>query len=298
MPSILKKIYQVLPFKRPLFEAVRAVYVPPKFLYRHLFFEGKFKVRVDGGFFYMNHYNTHGFVIEDDLFWQGLGRGREGVSLQLWQKLCKEAQVIFDLGANTGLYSLVAKTVNPSSRVFGFEPIKRTFDRYKANCELNGFDVRCEWMAVSDQVGEAVIYDVPLANNFSATLNKTFSDTRHAVHADSRFQTRVKTETLANYIELHRLPRVDLMKVDVEMHEPEVLRGMGPYLKRYQPTLLIEIMTNEIGRGVEEVIRECGYRYFSINESGQVEPKRSIEAINESNYLICTPAVAGRLGLA
>jgi hypothetical protein len=82
------------------------------------------------------------------------------------------------------------------------------------------------------------------------------------------------------------------------MHEPEVLRGMGPYLKRFQPTLLIEIMTNDIGRGVEEVIRDCGYRYYSINESGQVEAKKRIEAVNESNYLICTPAVAGKLGLA
>ncbi len=297
MSSILKKVYQVLPFKKPLFEAIRAVYVPPKSVYRHLFFGGKFKVKVDGRHFYMNHYNTHGYVIEDDLFWEGLGRRREGFSLQLWQKLCADAQVIFDLGANTGLYSLVAKTVNPASRVFGFEPLKRIFDKYKANCELNGYDVRCEWMAVSDHEGEAVIYDVPLANNFSATLNKTFSDTRHAVHGDNRFEVKVKTAALAQYIGQHNLKRVDLMKVDVEMHEPEALRGMGSCLQQFRPTLLIEVMTTEIGRRVEEVVRDCNYLYFNINENGQVERKNSIQAVNESNYLICTEPVARKLGL-
>jgi hypothetical protein len=45
------------------------------------------------------------------------------------------------------------------------------------------------------------------------------------------------------------------------------------------------------------VIRDCNYLYFNINESGQVERKNSIEAVDESNYLICTEPVARKLGL-
>ena len=49
----------------------------------------------------------------------------EKVSLQLWEELCKESEVIFDVGSNTGVYSLLAKSSNPKSKVYAFEPIKR-----------------------------------------------------------------------------------------------------------------------------------------------------------------------------
>lgn len=296
--SLLKSIYRIIPFRRQAFELLRSIYSPPKSLYRHLFFNGKFKVKVkDDKSFYINHYDTHGFIIEDGLFWQGLGVGREGYSLQLWTKLSEMSEVIFDVGANTGMYSLLSKSVNPNAQVFGFEPVKRTYDKFKTNCEMNTYDVKCEWMAVSDYTGELTLYDIPEANNYSATLNKKFSDTRHATHIDTRFEVKVPTTTLQDYIEKHKLPKVDLMKVDVEMHEPEALRGMGKYLQQYTPTLLIEIFTDELGKQVQEIIKDCNYVYFSIDEDGTASQQKNVIATDESNYLICRPEIAQKLGL-
>jgi hypothetical protein len=87
------------------------------------------------------------------------------------------------------------------------------------------------------------------------------------------------------------------MKVDVEMHEPEALRGMGEYLKKYAPTLLIEIFTDELGKQVQEIIEGCGYVYFSIDEDGSASQKENVIATDESNYLICSPEIAQKLGL-
>lgn len=115
--------------------------------------------------------------------------------------------------------------------------LKRTFDKFEANCNMNKYAVKCEWMAVSDYTEELTLYDLPEANNYSATLNEKFSDTRHTSQFDTRFEVKIPTTTLKDYIEKHQLSKVDLMKVDVKMHEPEALRGMGEYLKQYTQTL-------------------------------------------------------------
>ena len=296
--GFLKKIYKLIPLKRQMFEALRSVYVPSKSIYRHLFFDGKFKVKVEkDSSFYINHYNTHGFIIEDGLFWLGLGVGREGYSLRLWTELSKQSEVVFDIGANTGMYSLLTKSVNPNAQVFGFEPVKRTYDKFQANCDINKFDVKCEFMAVSDFTGELTLYDIPEANNYSATLNKEFSDVRHQTHIDTRFEAKVKATTLKDYIESNNISKIDLMKVDVEMHEPEALRGMGEYLQKFQPTLLIEIFTDKLGKEVQEILKGCDYLYYSIDEEGKTELQKEIIATDESNYLICRPEVAKSLGL-
>jgi len=45
------------------------------------------------------------------------------VSIGLWQKLCCDAKVILDIGANSGLYSLVAKAVIPTLMYTHLSPL-------------------------------------------------------------------------------------------------------------------------------------------------------------------------------
>ena len=38
------------------------------------------------------------------------------------------------------------------------------------------------------------------------------------------------------------------MKIDVETHEPAVLKGMGEYLRSFRPTMLIELLNDEVAQ--------------------------------------------------
>ena len=44
--------------------------------------------------------------------------------------------VIFDIGANTGIYSMVTKAINPSSKIHAFEPSKQTYFKLKLNSRI------------------------------------------------------------------------------------------------------------------------------------------------------------------
>jgi precorrin-6B methylase 2 len=69
----------------------------------------------------------YGEEIENDFFWEGLPGRREKISMGLWMRLVPKAEVILDVGANSGVYSLVAAVMNPAARVYGFEPLTDLF---------------------------------------------------------------------------------------------------------------------------------------------------------------------------
>lgn len=167
--GLIEQVYAQVPLKRPVFEVLRRTVRLPKRLTSHLHFRGTFTVKIDSCHqFRLQHW---GFMLENDLFWNGFGNGYEGTSLQIWRRLAPHAQVILDVGANTGIYSLVARCVNPTATVVALEPVERVFRRLQRNIELNGGNVTVEKLAASDTTGVAVIYDQPGDHELTASLD-------------------------------------------------------------------------------------------------------------------------------
>ena len=120
MKSVLKSIYRAIPFKQQIYVLVRSVWRPPQRLYRHLHFVGTMKIKVDEQHsFRMRHY---GYLIENEIFWNGIMNSWEKNSLRIWKKLVERCDVIVDVGANTGVYSLLAKSINPGATAILVSP--------------------------------------------------------------------------------------------------------------------------------------------------------------------------------
>ena len=75
--------------------------------------------------------------IPTQLFWRGW-QGYEPEMTALFYRLARTAEVVFDVGAHIGFFSLLAAIVNPEAQVFAFEPLARIFERLKQNIALNG----------------------------------------------------------------------------------------------------------------------------------------------------------------
>ena len=290
--SRAKRLLLRLPFRRQLFVALRKVWTPPAGVRRYLYFHGPFRVPVAGTSFVMIN---HALDVETSIFWTGVTGSWEKRSLAVWIELCRDATVIVDAGANTGVYSLVASALNPSARVYSFEPVARVHAKLLENVAANGYDIRCRALALSNYDGEGVIYDLPIEHIYTVTVN------RNTFPADWPVKPiTIATKRLDTVIEEERLDRLDLMKIDVESHEPEVLEGLGRYLRQMQPTLLVEIWSDEVGMRVEALVEGLGYLYFSTDEDRPFAPARHIRhprgpAAGYMTYLLCSPGVAQRL---
>jgi FkbM family methyltransferase len=273
--KIFKGFYNFIPFKQQIFSILKIFWTPPESIFKHLHFKGKFKVKINQSkSFMLNHF---GLQCENEIFWMGWKHNWEKESIKVWGKLCKDSQIILDIGANTGIYSLVAKTINPNSKVYAFEPELFFYDMLQKNNSLNNFDIQSYPKAISNYDGDIII------EAFSGQ-SKSFT---------------VESITLDTFIKQNEIKKIDLIKIDVETHEPKVLEGFLNHLSTFRPTLLIEILNNDIAEIVYNQVRELGYLYFNIDErgNGSIRQTDIIEKSDYYNYLLCSPETANKIGL-
>lgn len=229
-------------------------------------------------------------MMENDLFWNGFGNGYEGTSLQIWRRLAPHAHVILDVGANTGIYALVAHCVNPAASVIAVEPVERVFHRLQRNIELNGGgNVTVENLAASDITGEAIIHDRPDDHELTASLDPLMAE----YCGGGGVQYAVPTKRLDDVLSGAGLHGIDLVKIDVELFEAKVLLGMGNFLSNCKPALLVEILNEEVARDVNEITRDLGYNIFRVVEQSGLVRVGEVEAteLKERNYLFAQDAI-------
>ena len=301
--TILRTLYRSLPFKRPVLSFLRSIGASsliPNRLKGYLAFTGPFSIQVEKGSFTMLH--GYGRDIESTIFWDGVDVF-EPTTIRWWRELSKRSTYIFDIGANTGIYSLVAKTLNPSAEVHAFEPLVRIHKILEENFRINNlnaplFAIKAHRMALSDYSGMGEMFDLPVEHMYTASLNRN-------VHAErgqpmQSIQEAVPVMRLDEFLQQQSIHGLDLIKIDVESHEPAVLRGMGECLSRFHPTMIVEIWNNEVGVAVEEALAGCDYCYFALaTERPECTPHIRNNFPDEGyiNYLVCTQGMAQELGI-
>ncbi len=288
MNAILKSAYDLFPFKKEAFLVLQHFYHPTQTLYQRLNFNGPFRVKFGKSQFMLQNYEGYEHVIENEIFWNGLTGGWEKASLALWIELCSSSDTIFDIGANTGIYSLIAKAVRPSSTVFAFEPIPQIYKQLQTNVRLNNYDIHGYNVAVSNRDGVQKIFNGTAGHTYTASLNRGFD--QNSIELD------VHTIKLSSFIREEHISAVDAMKIDVETHEVEVLQGMEELLESMKPALLIEILTSELGGRVEELLDGKGYNYYAIDEVTGPAKVDNLRGGLSRNFLICTPQKGEMLG--
>lgn len=301
--SIIRFIYRSFPLKRLTIFTIRELGLGQMLsdrLKSYLVFEGAFSVAIDGRTFLMD--NGYGREIESKIFWDGLS-AFEGKTLHWWRILAKRSRVILDVGANTGVYSLLAKTLNPMAEVHAFEPLGRVYSILSNNIVLNRSEqytppIAAHRMALSDYSGEGQMFDLPVEHMYTASLNKDI----HAERGNPMpaCTEQVKVKRLDHFLNLHNCEGLDLIKIDVESHEPAVLRGLGDWLPRFHPSLIVEIWNNDVGAAVEAALHGCDYYYFAITEKtteSRTHICNEFPDLGYINYLIVTENIAYEIGL-
>lgn len=286
----LKAVYSAVPFKRPLFTFIRRFVRVPGSIHQHLHFQGPFVVEIDDDHsFVMEHRGT---IVENEIFWSGIDGGWEKTSIRIWMALCRgQSGLIADIGANSGVYALSAKALAPDAMVVAFEPVPRIATWLRANRDLNSPAIVVEEQAVSDTTGETLIHDIMTEHNYSASIEG---------QGPGAITYRIRTCRLDDYVRGLGVESIGPIKIDVERHEPSVVRGMLKTLRRHRPPVLIEILDDRIGAEVWAMIADLGYLCFQIREDAGLVPvdrPRSAGAENWNN-LLCTAEQFETAGLA
>ena len=155
-------------------------------------------------------------------------RHEEQDDLLKLQGMLRPGETFVDCGANIGLWSLVAaKAVGPFGKVIAFEPNPRTFARLAEHVESN---------RLSDTV-RAINACAGADEGFASFRCETEHNISRVVSLHDPDAIRVPVTTLdASLLDV----RVTGIKIDVEGHELNVLRGAREVMRRDRPWIGIE----------------------------------------------------------
>ena len=171
---------------------------------------------------------------------------------------CGPSDVVYDVGANVGIYALALAGDVPDRRVVAFEPSPQTASHLRANVEVNGLEdqIHVRAQGLGAESGEATFYvstypelsgfDRESATRWEATVADTVS---------------VPVTTLDQVV--REGPEPDVVKLDVEGAGPDVLAGGRDTLESVSPPLFIEVHEEGLsGKRMAEMrtlLEEVGY---------------------------------------
>ncbi len=144
-----------------------------------------------------------------------------------------KASVILDVGANCGLFSVLAAKRFPSARIYAFEPAPDLSALAQENLEMhNGTVIQ---KAVSSVSGKTTLF----VNDKSQQTNSIVQGAVTAVGSISG-KYDVETVSLDDFIKAERIENIDVLKIDVQGAESALLSGAAETLRKTR-VLIIEV---------------------------------------------------------
>jgi FkbM family methyltransferase len=182
----------------------------------------------------------------------------------------RPGDVVLDIGANIGWFSLVAaKHIGKTGRVHAFEPSPETARMLKRTIATNDLQaiVQVHEFALSDRWEELrLVWSKGTDNPGGSFLAGPAED-----HKQGFDSARVRAGLLDDI-----LPDIapDIVKIDVEGAEPHALRGARNALARKKPPILSELLPAQLqsvsgttSAQYIEQMRELGYSCYLLEDS-------------------------------
>lgn len=222
--------------------------------------------------------------VQNAIWWNG--PSYELKESRFLRRYLQPGMVFFDVGSNVGYYTLLAAPiVGQHGQVHAFEPVSEQHADLRANVERNQLqNVIPNRLIVSDRAGTMEI-------NLGAEDNAGTASVE-MVYRENRSTERVDCTTLDSYLHERGVKQVDVLKIDVEGHEPFVLRGMTETLRKLRPLLLVEVrgeMLTELGSSRAALfaqITEHGYHAYALTRGGWPRP---LAAPADGNLIVFSP---------
>jgi FkbM family methyltransferase len=214
---------------------------------------------------------------EDDNVVQGIlaGTYNEHVAIKFWSLLALKApfgEILVDVGAYTGVFSLIAAKCSWINKIIAFEPSAVTFGRMVQNIALNGVESRIIPCNLAAHDAEKVIPMPHQWGHYALCSGESF-EAQQTDHSQPAFCVPLDC-LLTPSQSVHYLnsktnspwpfSRVAAIKIDVEGAEISVLKGARQLIARDKPVIIAEALGAAAETALAEFASSVGYAITRI----------------------------------
>jgi len=169
----------------------------------------------------------------------------------LFSSTLKTTDVVYDIGANVGFYTLLAAT--HCAFVYAFEPLSTNVKYLRRHLDLN-------------KIRNCRVIDVAVSANNGWAPFATVSS-RFEGRLSPEGKTLVETASIDSIISQLKLRPPSVLKIDIEGAEQDCLLGAVETLRNYKPVIFLAIHGNQAEKDCLGLLAEIGYRHQLLPNS-------------------------------
>ena len=196
----------------------------------------------------------------------------EEESCDRWVPIAKQAHTIFDVGANVGLYSLLAGAANPQAAIHAFEPTPEVFETLVENLRLNDLsNVLANRTAVGRTTGKSFLHLCAGSDGSNEGMNYVSSE------SVSRSDKAVEVVAIDDYCRTRGIGSIDLLKLDIEGGEFDALLGAERLLSQKAIGCIFVELTEWAAkrnghstRDIKRLLADAGYRVYLLQKGSRL----------------------------
>ena len=164
---------------------------------------------------------------------------------------------VLDVGANIGNHSVWFSKIFDD--VVSFEPSERNGWIFKANLELNNItNIRFIQKGLSDTAGF-----IELNNDRNKLDTNNGFDQEQPFFTSKQAQQMIEIGIGDSEIDALKLSKkIGMIKVDVEGHEPKVIKGLATTIAKHRPIIYWEAFTADTVNESKKALEQIGLKYF------------------------------------
>ncbi len=166
---------------------------------------------------------------------------------------------IIDIGSNEGQFIQAINAVLPGKKIYAFEPIKSVFDKLLINTK--GINVTAFNVGLSDK---STNLEINISQNLESSSVLDMEDVHKRIYPESEYVRKetIKLERLDDIIDVSKIQKNILIKIDVQGYENMVISGGGNTISNAS-AVIIEFAYEPIYKG--QWLFDETFRYFTAN---------------------------------
>jgi len=250
------------------------------------------RTRLKPDFIITKKYGHKMFLDKIDSLYLSVNKDWGDFEKEVIEKQIKKGDVILDIGANIGFYTLImAKLVGEKGKVYAFEADPTNFEILKKNVEVNGYKNIVLVNKVVSNKNEKIKFYVDRGNTAGNSL----------FNGDKEEYNEVDAIKIDDYFPNNK--KIDFIKIDIEGSEGRAMKGMVNLLEKNKEIKIVtEVypqLLNDVGKeeGINakdylNLLQEKNFKLYDVDEKNKSIVLSSPEEIlnkykNKWTNLLC-----------
>jgi FkbM family methyltransferase len=168
-------------------------------------------------------------------------------------QLVRSGDVVYDLGANVGFYSLLgARLAGDAGKAYSFEPLARNLGYLRKHVAMN-------------RLKNCFVIEAAVAD-FDGEMTFDSSQAPTTAHLSAIGEVAVRVVRLDSMVGRGEIAAPNVMKIDVECSEVKALEGAAATIERFRPRILLATHNRELHAECVEFLERRRYRIQMLTE--------------------------------